>query len=200
MKLSTCALAVFGAALPLLSTAEVERQHGAHEHGAATLMVSAEGHELTIMLDSPAYNILGFEHSPSTEEQHAALTAAVAKLERGASLFNMDRAAGCEFEDGHVTTPWQEDNGHEAEEHGHAEDDHGHEDEHDHDHEDEHESAHTDILTEWHFHCDDLSKLSEIEVELFGAFSNLEDLDAQYLLEDNQGAAELSPKETTLTF
>ncbi len=195
MKLSTRALAVFGAALPLLSVADVERQHGAHEHGAATLMISAEGQELSIILDSPAYNILGFEHAPSTEEHHAVLETAVTKLENGAALITMNRAAGCELEEGHVTTPWHEEAEHGEDDHGHGEEGHGH----DHD-EHEHESAHSDILTEWHFHCDALADLSEIKVELFGAFPNLDDLDVQYLLENNQGAAELSPKETTLTF
>lgn len=51
------------------ANAETERQHGAHEHGAAKLLIAQEGEHVEIILETPAYNIIGFEHMPSTEEQ-----------------------------------------------------------------------------------------------------------------------------------
>ena len=44
-------------------------QHQAHVHGEATLHVVVEGNTVEIELQSPAMNLLGFEHSPETQQQ-----------------------------------------------------------------------------------------------------------------------------------
>lgn len=170
------------AGVSAFALAETQRQYEAHEHGAASLLVSADGAELVIVLDSPAFNLFGFEHAPSTTEQQAAVDDALARLITGAGLFVINRSAGCELEDSHVVetaSTLQMDPGH-----------------------DEHEAAggHSDVVVEWHFHCDSPSDLAEIEVGLFDTFPNLTDLDAQYLLDAAQGAQSLSPDNTRLRF
>lgn len=178
--------------------AETERQHGAHEHGAARLSVAADHQEVVIQLDSPAYNLFGFEHAPSTDAQHQIVDEGVARL-KDASLWTLSRAAGCELEDVAIESVLLEgDHDHEHEEehdHDHEhEEEHGHEEDHDH----EEGSQHSDVEVAWHFHCDNPERLTTIEVGLFDVFSNLDDLDVQYLTETAQGGAELSPSRTTL--
>lgn len=223
MKILLPALAVAGVALS--AVAEETRQHGAHEHGAASLTLASEGRELVIALDSPAYNLFGFEHRPSTDAQHAVMDEALASLRQGADLFRFSAAAGCAAEDRHVQVGMlsepeehHDDHGHdehaeshgEPDDHGHDEehdehDDHGHDsDHHDHDEEAGHENGstggHSDVMVEWHFECDNPGALREIGVELFDRFPNLTDLDAQYVTDAGQGATELSPDRRTLRF
>ncbi|MCH8530579.1 MAG: DUF2796 domain-containing protein [Saccharospirillum sp.] len=89
---------------------------------------------------------------------------------------------------------------HSHDDHGHGHDDHGHDDHgHGHDHDHDHD-GHSDVYTEWTFHCDNIDALTDIQVGLFEAFPNLTELDVQYLTEDKQGAAELTPRNARLRF
>ncbi|MDB2449058.1 DUF2796 domain-containing protein, partial [bacterium] len=178
--------------------AETERQHGAHEHGAATLSLAVDQHQLLIALESPSVNVFGFEHAPSSEAQHQAVDAAVAQL-RDEALWTFSRAAQCRLEtveiDSVMLDDEHHDDDHDADHHDddeHHDDDHGHDDsdhdDSDHDdadHHDEHEaeaeSSHSDVDVSWHFYCDHPEKLESVQVGLFDAFAGFEDLDVQYL-------------------
>ena len=59
------------------------RQHDSHVHGIASMNLALEGDEVHIELDSPAANIVGFEHAPSSKADHAAVDKAVAMLNDG---------------------------------------------------------------------------------------------------------------------
>ncbi len=179
------------------------RQHGAHVHGIAALNLALEGNEVQIELDSPAANIVGFEHAPSSADDHAALGKAVATLKDGDRLFKFNDEAGCRMETATVTSELLDE---EHDEHaGHAEEEgHDHE-EHEHGKKDEHEHAgegetHSDIDATYHFECDTPDKLAQLTVELFEAFSGLEELKVQYVIETKQGAAELTAKDHVVKF
>ena len=77
---------------------QAHRQHDAHVHGSAALNLALESGEVHIELDSPAANIVGFEHAPSSEGDHAALDKAVATLKNGDQLFHFNSEAGCRME------------------------------------------------------------------------------------------------------
>ena len=188
------------------------RQHGAHVHGIAALNLALEGKEVHVELDSPAANIVGFEHAPSSEADHAALDKAVATLKDGDALFRFNPEAGCRMEKAEVISVLldEEHHGHD-DEHGHKEkgshdhDDHGHEKKASHDHDEhgheQHEGeTHSDIDAAYHFDCAQPGKLTELTVELFEAFSGMEDLDVQYVIESKQGAAELTPANHVVKF
>ena len=101
--------------------AQTERELDAHEHGAATLDVALDGSRLYLDLRTPADNVLGFEHAPSTPEQRAALEAARAVLE-SAAPFTPDPAAGCSLEEVTVSLDLPGEDAHDEEDH--ADDDH----------------------------------------------------------------------------
>jgi hypothetical protein len=69
------------------------RQHGTHVHGIAALNLASEGKEVHVELDSPAANIVGFEHAPSSAEDRAALDQAIATLSDGAALLAFNAMA-----------------------------------------------------------------------------------------------------------
>jgi hypothetical protein len=88
------------------------RHHEAHVHGIAALNLALEGEEVHIELDSPAANIVGFEHAPSSEADHAALDKAVATLKNGDELFRFNEEAGCRMEKAMVTSELLEEEHH----------------------------------------------------------------------------------------
>ncbi len=107
------------------------REHGAHVHGAAALMIAWSGNEMAIDLESPAYNILGFEYAPTSDEERALFDERVAALEAGGLLL-INPAAECAVVSADVRTALSgetdgeehEHSEHEAGEEGHAEDGH----------------------------------------------------------------------------
>ena len=54
------------------------RQYDSHVHGMGTLNLVADGSEVHIELDSPAANLVGFEHAPSSATDRAGWTRAFA--------------------------------------------------------------------------------------------------------------------------
>ena len=180
------------------------RQHDAHVHGIAALNVALEGQEVHVELDSPAANIVGFEHAPSSEADHAALDKAFATLKDGDRLFRFNAEAGCRMEKANVASSLlDEEHGEHAGEHKgdhdhEKQDEHGH-DKHEHEHEHEGET-HSDIEAAYHFECDQPGKLTQLTVALFEAFPGTEKLKVQYIIESKQGAADLTAAGHVLKF
>ncbi len=203
-----------------LSSAQTTREHDSHAHGIGNLNVVLEGDELAIELISPAANIVGFEHAPSTDEQKNAIHQAEETFEQVDKLFVLSEPAGCKAEHVHVESELlqgdEDEHAHEDHDEEHHDDEHAHEqnkdDEHAHeDHDDEHhndhadeehhdehadehdhdEEIHSEFHVEYEFHCDDPEKLTEIQVKLFDAFPATETLNVQLLTADQQTAISL---------
>jgi hypothetical protein len=193
---------IFKPALLLLVTcntgtpafADDHRQHGAHEHGIGKLNIAQEGREIRLELDSPAANIVGFEHVPGTEADHDILEKAMARLRDGTRMFLFPAAAACRLAEARVETPLMDENGDEPpghEEHrAHDDDDpHGHDGE-----------THADITADYRFTCAHPEKLDQVTVQLFETFPMTERLQVQFIIETRQGAAELSASQPVLRF
>jgi len=67
----------------------------AHTHGLAQLDVAVEAGRVTLELDTPLDNLLGFERAPRTDAEKERAAAAVARLRAADKLFRIDSAAGC---------------------------------------------------------------------------------------------------------
>ena len=67
----------------------------AHQHGVARLEVVAEGPTLTVTLDSPLDNLVGFERGPRTAAERSAVQAMAQALHNGTMLLQPTPAAGC---------------------------------------------------------------------------------------------------------
>lgn len=78
---------------PLLAAA-------AHVHGHATLDVAVDGAEVTIELDTPADNLLGFERAPRSAADKQQAGKVLAQLGQSAQLFRLNPEAQCS-----ATTP-----------------------------------------------------------------------------------------------
>jgi hypothetical protein len=120
-----------------------------HVHGEATLFVAVEGQQTLIELESPADNILGFEHAPSTDKQKQLLKTQLGKLATYSNLITFSNSE-CTQKEHHIDSPFsakaeQENHDHEKhDDHDHEKhDDHDHakHDDHDHGKHDEHDHA-----------------------------------------------------------
>ncbi len=189
------AICLFSISLQALANQE------AHVHGIAELTVALEGNRLEMHLESPAANIVGFEHQVSTNKQHHAVKTAEKRLESPQKLFSfagtncstqqvsVDLSAVTGLKEESHEHHTDEEHAHHDDHHGEKHDDHGH-DEHD----AHHEKTHSDIEARYHFACKQGEKLKSISVNLLDHFPGIEELHTQWITEAGQGAAELSAK------
>ncbi|MCP4358349.1 MAG: DUF2796 domain-containing protein [Chloroflexi bacterium] len=164
------------------------REHEAHEHGAAELMIAWSGNDLAVDLETPTYNVLGFEYAPTIEAEQTLLAESVAALETGEILqFSPD--ANCTLTSATVETELAEEI---HEEDAHEEGETGHEDE---------EETHSDIDVAYNIQCEHPDKLESLDLsKLFAQFPNFEDLRAQWVSDATQSAKTLTPDDPILSF
>lgn len=175
-------LALPFALLPFTAAhAHDEHEHGslgAHEHGTAQLNVALDGETLEIELDSPAMNIVGFEHAPSTPEQKTQAAAAQQRLDEPETLFALPAAAQCTTAQSDVGSPVF---GNAAESKGHE----GHE--------------HADVDAHYQFQCDNPSALASIDfAPFFKAFPGTHKIVVQAITSSGQKGLEATPANSLL--
>ena len=76
-----------------------------HEHGVARLDVAVDAGRVRIELDTPLDNLLGFERAPRSDAERAKVSALVARLRAGDTLFRIDAAAGCKLSKVDLVSP-----------------------------------------------------------------------------------------------
>src|SRR6266705_5649095 len=91
--LALCFLA--GAVATPSFAAEEHRELGAHEHGRGTLNIAVEGTKVTMELEVPGVDIVGFEHAAKTRKDKAAVEKAKTQLSAPLSLFSLPASAAC---------------------------------------------------------------------------------------------------------
>ena len=67
----------------------------AHEHGVARLDIGVEAGRITLNLEVPLEDLVGFERAPRTDAERAAVVAALARLQEVDKLVRIDGSAGC---------------------------------------------------------------------------------------------------------
>jgi zinc/manganese transport system substrate-binding protein len=67
----------------------------AHEHGVVKLDITIEPGKLTVQMESPLDNLVGFERAPRSDAERKTVAAAVARLQAADTLFKIDPAGGC---------------------------------------------------------------------------------------------------------
>lgn len=182
--------------LPFAAQAHDDHDHdhahgslGKHEHGVAQLNVALDGKTLELELDSPAMNLVGFEHAASTDADKAAVAKARAQLEKPLELFALPVTAGCSVASQELRSPLF---GDKAPAHAHKEKA-GHEHEH------EHENGHADIHAHYQPSCEkpELLKLLTL-AEFFKRFPATQKIQVQLIGPDGQKGADLAPASAEL--
>ena len=164
------------------------RSAESHVHGGASLSIVSEKNTVLIELETPLYNLLGFEYAPRTPEEQARVLEVETRLGQPQSLIQFNPDAKCTFVDSKTKTVLFPAGAGDHDDH----DDHEDHDDHD-DHEDHEGSAkHKDVLLTYALTCDAADKLKTVNVEFFQHFSNFTELELVYLGPTRQMSAELS--------
>jgi hypothetical protein len=156
---------------------------GAHEHGVARLNAVLDGSTLELELDSPAMNLVGFEHAASTDADKAKVAAVRKQLEQPLALFALAPAAGCKETDQELESPLFGDKP--------AKDEDGDEDGHE----------HSDIHAHYNFECTAPDKLAQLDLApLFKAFPATQKIQLQLIGPSGQQGLEATPAKSSARF
>lgn len=175
----------------------------AHVHGEAQLQIAQEGSSLEIMFESPAANIVGFEHIAKSDNEKQAVKQAQGKLSSVNDLFAIEggdcsvtstevdiagliQSKGSHQHDKHKHHDHAENKAEHKDHKGH---DHGthHEPHHENEHKKQH-SEHADIEAHYVFTCAKAEELKAVTVTLFEQFRSVEKINAQWVSENAQGS------------
>ena len=173
-------------------------QAGPHVHGAAELMLAAEGNKIEIILNVPAMSVVGFESQVVSAEQQQAVSDADALLRNPDQLFSL-RGGQCVLEDTQVDFSAIKDVALDAEEEHHTEEEHA---AHEHSAHAEAlvEEDHSDIAVQYHFYCDNSAALEQLRFGPDGLPFGLEQINIMWVSESGQGGAEVSIKRPYVDF
>jgi hypothetical protein len=190
MKLTTITLlAAAMAAAPAIAEDE-HRELGPHVHGHGTLNMAIEKSRISMELEVPGMDIVGFEHTALSKEQKAAVDNANKLLSDPLSLFKVPAAAGCKVADAKVAI---------EPEHEHGDDDHDEKagEEHGDDDHEGHE-GHNEFHVTYALDCTKPAALTSIQFDYFKSFSGAHDLSVNVVTATAQSKYEVSRDKPTL--
>ena len=149
----------------------------AHEHGALKLDVAIEGNKLTIEMEAPLDNLLGFERAPRNDAERKAAADVLARLrgpDKSTPLFVTDAAAQCTLSKAEVQAPVLEPGAKSA-----AKDEHA------------------DVDASYEFICVKPDELRSLDVRLFDAYKRIQRIDVQ--VAGPKGQSKVTLKRTART-
>ncbi|MBO9480270.1 DUF2796 domain-containing protein [Salinisphaera sp. G21_0] len=210
-----CVAKVAAVACALISagvSADGHRHAGAHVHGAGHLNFAIEGRQVHIELETPGFDILGFE-SIHSDAQRRQLKDALQELEKD-DLWSFTPAASCRLKTASASANGEHGEDHHGDADGHYDshhDKHGYDDHHaddhhhSHGHDDHHgdghhESAHMDIAATYVYECANITGLNSISTRLFQRFANSEQLKVQGFTDSGQIAGQMSRERPEVRF
>lgn len=169
------------------------RDHDAHEHGTALLNMAIENNNIHLELESPAMNIVGFEHQAKTKQDKLTIKNAVERLNQGNTLFVTSAKAQCKLTSVDVESALIDSKD--------KHDDHDEHDKHDkHDDHDEHEETHSEFHVTYMFTCKNIAELKSIDAQIFTFFKGSEEIHVQLITDKGQTEKELTPSNHILKF
>ncbi|AZC40272.1 MULTISPECIES: DUF2796 domain-containing protein [Pseudomonas] len=165
---------------------------GAHEHGVARLNAALDGQTLELELESPAMNLVGFEHAASTDADKAKVAAVRAQLEKPLALFSLPPAAGCVVAQQELESPLFGDKPEDHDEdHDKAKDADGH----------EHHHEHSEIHAHYQFTCATPGALKSLDLAgVFKTFPATQKIQVQLISPSGQQGVEATSKAASLKF
>lgn len=147
--------------------ADDHRHHGAHVHGLAHMDVIIAENQLMLSLQSPAMDIVGFEHQPGDAAQQAQLEQALNKLQQPDNVFKVNNGA-CSLQQLTINNPFDTSKNH---------------------------ADHVDIEAEYLFDCMAASSISAIHFTLFEHFPSIINVAVQLVTDDTQRQLNLTPNQ-----
>ncbi|MGS0742531.1 DUF2796 domain-containing protein [Glaciimonas sp. GG7] len=161
--------------------------HEAHVHGVGKLDVAVDGSQLTLHLDSPLMNLLGFEHAATSAKDKQAAQQMAQTLRMAEKVFVATPAAACRpvsvklisaaldptllgepLASAAINTPA--------------------------------EPGHADLDADFIFQCAHPERLQSIDVALFAQFKGFQKIEVQMVTPEKQIAATLLPSASRISW
>jgi hypothetical protein len=188
MRLFALLLLTAAAATPAFA-AEEHRELGAHEHGRGTLNIAVEGNKVTMELEVPGVDLVGFEHTAKTRRDTSAVEKAKTQLMAPLALFKLPAAANCRVTEAKVEIEVGE---------------------HDHDAKMEPKDAgagkggaksegHSEFHAQYALECASPGNMTAIEFGYFRAFAGAQKLDVNVITPKGQSKFEVSRASPSLS-
>lgn len=219
--MKTITMTILAGCIAAPAMAQDTRALDAHQHGVSTAQIALDGGQLSIGLDAPAMDIVGFEYDPTTEADKAAVTAAIDLLQRPETVVTLPDAVGCSLTTATATRETGEHHEGDHADHAHADHDHDHADHADAAHHDDHadhadadhdgahhahpdgEAAKTAAHSAFHavylFDCAAPEALTTLTFSFFDQFPDAQEIEVQYVTDAGAGSAEITRDATDLT-
>ena len=200
MRPMTLSLLVLVLAAGPAAAAEEHRELGPHEHGHGILNIAVEKNRVSMDLDVPGMDVVGFEHTPNTPEQRAVAQKAETLLAQALILFKVPATAGCKVTDAKVTIEAEGEHDHDADKEAaaaksqettakpaeHASDEHeGHE-------------GHNDYNVTYVLDCAKPAAITSIAFDYFKSFEGAKALTVNVVSEKAQNTYEVTREKPVL--
>lgn len=142
------------------------RQLGAHAHGEGKFNISIEGKKVSMELEVPGVDIVGFEHAATSKKQKAAVANAKNKLKDPAKVVAWPKAAGCKLQKASVELHIEggDHDGHKHEEHKHGK-------------KEAKEESHSEFHAEYELTCSSPEKIVSVSFPYFKNFGGSRQLE-----------------------
>ncbi|PKM35255.1 MAG: hypothetical protein CVV06_17235 [Gammaproteobacteria bacterium HGW-Gammaproteobacteria-10] len=160
------------------ATLAEKRHHDAHTHGAAELNIVIENDIVLIEFESPAVNLIGFEHKPRTDAQQRELQNALALLNDVEILVSFEKGE-CRATETHIRGPFDDDD-QEGSEHGEQEE-------------------HSEFHATYTLSCQNASAINSVRTQLFDRFPGFEAIRVRWVASKGHGTALLNNHSTTFS-
>lgn len=157
------------------------RELGSHEHGRGTLNIALEGTRLSMELEVPGVDIVGFEHKAKSRKDKAAVDNAKKQLARPLLLFKLPASAGCAVKEASASLEGEE-HAHEQGKGAEAKGPKG----------GGHETEHSQFHAQYAFDCQAPANITAIEFDYFRAFAGAQKLDVNLITPKGQDKLEVS--------
>jgi len=155
------------------------RELGAHEHGRGTLNIAVEGARVSMEIEVPGIDIVGFEHAAKTGTQKAAVEKAKKLLSAPQALFKLPVSAGCAVTEASTTVENEDHDrakGPEAKD-GKTKDD---------------DAKHSEFHATYAFNCKSPANITTIEFDYFRSFPGAQKLDVTVITAKGQTKFEVT--------
>ncbi|HEC75069.1 MAG TPA: DUF2796 domain-containing protein [Methylophaga aminisulfidivorans] len=158
---------------------DLTEHHEAHVHGQANMTLITEGNKVDIAIESPAMNMLGFEHEAHSDQDKKTVTKVEKILSDSSALFTFD-SVNCHAETSNV--------------------DIGHDEHETMAEETERKHQHMDIDASYSFTCEHIEQLQLVHVALFELFPALSKLNVEWVNNGKQGLDVLTADSPNIRF
>jgi len=160
--------------------AHSSHNHAAHTHGIADLRVAMSEGVVEIEFESPAANLIGFEHPAQTPQEQQRVRAAEERLSDHDSLFQF-KGTQCTLETMSLDLSHLAYSGEDHEDHPVS------------------SEVHSNVMAHYAFTCDALEAIESISIELQTYFKQIETLKVMWVYDHHQGQINLTEKRHTLS-